>query len=128
MSSPGVSVRYPGELTASPGFWAVPRVRRVLPPDLMRFPLRMHGGERWRGTRVFAAVDPWRVDQALSDDGRIVAIAYGPPGAAGAIPIEHRVIGRVYHADLRAAELTEADTEVPIPSTVRGVIVVGRLA
>ena len=76
MSGPGVLFDSP--IDAQPGFWTVPRMRDAVYRDVMSFSLLIHGGSRWANERVFEAVGETRCDQALSDDGRFVAVLYGP--------------------------------------------------
>jgi hypothetical protein len=76
MSGAGVLSDYPIETEL--GFWEVPRMRDALPRDVMSFSRLIHGGDRWANDRVFAAQGETRCDHALSDDGRFVAVIYGP--------------------------------------------------
>jgi hypothetical protein len=76
MSGAGVLFDYP--IDSEPGFWEVPRVRAALPRDVMGFSRLIHGGDRWANDRVFAPSGETRCDHALSDDGRFVAVIYGP--------------------------------------------------
>jgi hypothetical protein len=76
MSGAGVLFDYP--IDSELGFWEVPRVRDALPRDVMNFSMLIHGGTRWANERVFEALGETRCDHALSDDGRFVAILYGP--------------------------------------------------
>jgi hypothetical protein len=76
MSGAGVLFDYP--IDSEPGFWEVPRMRDALPRDVMGFSRLIHGGTRWANDRVFEALGETRCDQALSDDGRFVAVIYGP--------------------------------------------------
>ncbi len=76
MSGPGVLFDSP--IDAQPGFWTVPRMRDAMYRDVMGFSLLIHGGTRWANDRVFEALGETRCDQALSDDGRFVAVIYGP--------------------------------------------------
>lgn len=89
-SSPGVRVRERGEFRRMPGFETAARVGRALPADLMTFRALIHGGSAHRGRRVLAAseVDGTliRVDQAIHDDGRFVAVIY--PAAPGEWRVE----------------------------------------
>lgn len=76
MSGAGVLFDYP--IDSEAGFWTVPRMRDALPRDVMGFSRLIHGGDRWANERVFAAQGETRCDHALSDDGRFVAVIYGP--------------------------------------------------
>ncbi len=76
MSGAGVLFDYP--IDSERGFWAVPRVRAALPRDVMGFSRLIHGGDRWANERIFAPSGETRCDHALSDDGRFVAVVYGP--------------------------------------------------
>jgi hypothetical protein len=109
-SSPGVSVRERGEFSRSPGFARVPELLDLLPRDLMTWPVLIHGGERWRGVRVWRAEGTTRVDQAISGDGRVVAVAYAPDGP----PL------------LRAERAVTIDRMVGEGST-RGTVILGHL-
>jgi len=84
MSGHGVS--WQGPLEQQPGFWAVPQAVALLPLDLTAWPTLVHGGQLWAGTRVFAAHGETRADQALSADGRFVALIYGPDPVGGELP------------------------------------------
>lgn len=78
-SGPGVISDEGERLQDMPGFLEVPRVRSLIPPDVMRYsgPLA-HGGDTWQRERVFAAQGEVRADHALHSDGRFVALIYGP--------------------------------------------------
>jgi hypothetical protein len=62
-----------------PGFFDVPRVRSLVPADVMRYsgPI-FHGGETWRDHRTFAARGDVRADHIAHHDGRRVIGIYGP--------------------------------------------------
>jgi hypothetical protein len=76
---PGVKSDEGERLQDMPGFRDVPRVRALIPADVMRYsgPLT-HGGDTWRRERVFAAQGEVRADHVLHSDGRFVALIYGP--------------------------------------------------
>jgi DNA-directed RNA polymerase specialized sigma24 family protein len=76
MSGAGVLFDYP--IDSERGFWTVPRVRDALPRDIMGFSRLFHGGDRLASERIFAPSGETRCDHALSDDGRFVAVIYGP--------------------------------------------------
>jgi hypothetical protein len=78
MSGPGV-VLESEDLASMPGLRETPAILRALPQDLARFQLLGHGGDRFRGERIFAALDDWRADHAIHHDGRFVTHLYGPP-------------------------------------------------
>lgn len=61
-----------------PGFWEVPKLKAILPPDLFRYDEHFHSGENKRGKRIFAAQGEVRADTAYYRDGRHVTIIYGP--------------------------------------------------
>lgn len=87
-----------GTMTASPGFWEVPRVAGLLPRDIMTWDV-IHGGDRFRGTRVFAAptTHDWRVDQMFKPGTRqFQAIVYGKPGTYR-VPVERSFNGVIIH-------------------------------
>ena len=81
MSSPGVRFEADAPFESMSGFWSVPRVRDILPRDLMRFQTLCHSGESQRGTRVLCAAGEGdslvRVDGAIAADGRFAFIIYG---------------------------------------------------
>lgn len=77
-SGPGVISDEGERLQDMPGFREVPRVRAMLPTDLMRYDRIFHGGDTWRGERIFAAEGEVRADHAMTNDGRFVALIYGP--------------------------------------------------
>jgi hypothetical protein len=62
-----------------PGFFDVPKVRTLVPADVMRYsgPI-FHGGETWRNDRTFAARGEVRADHVVHHDGRRVIGIYGP--------------------------------------------------
>jgi hypothetical protein len=62
-----------------PGFADVPKVRTLVPSDVMRYsgPI-FHGGETWRNQRTFAARGEVRADHVVHSDGRQVIGIYGP--------------------------------------------------
>jgi hypothetical protein len=76
MSGPGVLFDSP--IHDQPGFWTVPQMRAAMYPDVMNFSRLIHGGTRWANERIFEAIGETRCDHALSDDGRFVAVIYGP--------------------------------------------------
>ena len=88
----GHGVFWDGPLEDQPGFHVVPEVRAFLrdhAPDLMTFSSLVHGG-RENAVLIPASVffDPAvgvtegiaRLDQAIADDGRVVALVYGGQG------------------------------------------------
>jgi len=85
-------------MTQSPGFWEVPKVVKLLPVDIMSWNV-IHGGDRFRGTRVFAAppTHDWRVDQMFKPDSRqFQAILYGKPGTYH-VPVERSCKVEIIH-------------------------------
>jgi hypothetical protein len=79
-SGPGViSDHANGErLENMPGFWEVPRVKQMLPADVMRYDLLHHSGESWSSVRVYAATGENRADCAVyRPDGRRACVVYG---------------------------------------------------
>ena len=124
-SSPGVSVRERGEFSRQPGFWTVPAWARMLPNDLMSWPTLLHGSSRGRILSAVSVGDGIiRVDQALDDDGRFVAIVYGP-GGFHQIPVERdcelEILNQVVAKQTFVAG-QQMDTQFR-----RGLIVLGRL-
>lgn len=78
MSGPGV-VLETEPLADMAGLRETPEILRRLPQDLAQFQTLGHGGDSKRGQRIYAALDDWRYDYAINNDGRYVGIAYGPP-------------------------------------------------
>jgi type VI secretion system secreted protein VgrG len=80
-SGPGVYCDGRERLQSMPGFRTVPKVRTMLPPDIMtwwRGGMLCHGGERWSKERTMAVkVEGTRCDHALAPDGRFVVLRYG---------------------------------------------------
>lgn len=131
-SSPGVSVRERSEFARQPGFREAAAVASILPSDLMRFGTLCHGGESQRGRRVLCATGEGqslaRVDQAIADDGRFVAIAYAQRPGTYAIPIERPCEAQVFHpVTHEAVETIQPGQGTLSLSFERGRIIVGRL-
>lgn len=61
------------------GFYETPALIRDLPKDVAQFPTLSHSGSSQRGRRIWVARDDCRSDYAINNDGRFVAINYGPP-------------------------------------------------
>lgn len=66
-----------------PAFSIIPKIRALIPPDVMAYPMLVHGG---RDNSVLITPNRQysseggeidRIDQAISDDGKVVAVAYG---------------------------------------------------
>jgi hypothetical protein len=95
-SGPGVISDEGERLQDMPGFREVPRVRTLIPTDVMRYDEVFHGGETWRQKRIFEAQGEVRADHAYYRDGRFVCLIYGPgsldvPQTRGArIDVDHR--------------------------------------
>jgi hypothetical protein len=62
----------------SPGFYETPELCRKLPRDLATFDVLNHSG-RTNSPRIWVARGDCRSDYAIHNDGRFVAINYGPP-------------------------------------------------
>jgi hypothetical protein len=81
-SGPGVISNHPnGErFEHMPGFSEVPRVVSMLPADVMRYDLLIHGGEAsWGAVAPFLASGENRSDCAIyRPDGRFACVIYGP--------------------------------------------------
>jgi hypothetical protein len=77
-SGPGVKSDDGERLQGMPGFHEVPRVRTLLPADVMRYDEVFHGGDSWARQRIFAAQGEVRADHAYYRDGRFVCLVYGP--------------------------------------------------
>jgi len=92
----GVGVFWTSSIAAMPGFRAVARVPTLLPADVMAWPRIIHGGDLFRGERVFAAnaAGTLRCDQVFAGDGRFVALVYGDAGP-WEIPVERTFEGEV---------------------------------
>jgi len=95
-SGPGVKSDAGERLQDMPGFREVPKVRALIPADVMRYDKIFHGGDTWKNERVFAAQGEVRADHAYYHDGRFVCLIYGPgsldvPQTRGArIDVDHR--------------------------------------
>jgi hypothetical protein len=92
----GHGVFWNGSISAMKGFNEVAKVRDYLPTDIMFWPQITHGGDRWRGTRVFVANadGTLRCDHIFAGDGRFVSLIYGKP-KTWAIPVERGFDGEV---------------------------------
>lgn len=60
-----------------PGFTTVPKLIALLPKGLTNGELQ-HSGTRWSGSRVFEAVNEFRVDGSVLPNGEFGYVAYGP--------------------------------------------------
>lgn len=94
----GNGVFWNGSIKDMTGFASVPAVRSWLPRDIMSWPKITHGGDNWRGTRVFAANGDGtlRCDHIFARDHRFVALVYGEP-KTWTIPVERGFVGEVIH-------------------------------
>lgn len=94
----GHGVFWNGSITEMTAFREVAKVRDYLPKDIMAWPKITHGGDRWRGTRVFVANadGTLRCDHMFAGDNRFVSIVYGLP-KSWAIPVERSFEGEVIH-------------------------------
>ena len=94
----GHGVFWNGSISTMTAFNEVAKVRDYLPQDIMAWPQITHGGDRWRGTRVFVANadGTLRCDHIFAGDGRFVAILYGKPGS-WPIPVERSFDGEIIH-------------------------------
>jgi len=94
----GYGVFWNDSISTMKGFREVAKVREYLPKDIMAWPQITHGGDRWRGTRVFVAnaEGTLRCDHVLAGDTRFVALVYGTP-RTWSIPVERSFDGEVIH-------------------------------
>jgi hypothetical protein len=79
-SGPGVISNHPNgdRIQNMPGFREVPRVKSMLPADVMRYDLLTHGGTTWAGVSPFLASGENRADCAIyRPDGRFACVIYG---------------------------------------------------
>jgi len=76
-SGPGVISDEGERMADMPGFATTPAVLARLPRDVGAGE-RVHGGDRFRDRRVFAASGDMRAEHSLLNDGRFVALLYGP--------------------------------------------------
>lgn len=84
----GNGVFWDGPLQAMPGFNEVARLPQFLPQDIATFPVVCHAGDRFRGVRILAAVDPTRCEHAIAPDGRFVLVVHTQEQAGNALPCE----------------------------------------
>ena len=81
----GYGVFFDGPIDEQPGFWAVPKIRAMLPKDVMKNKFAYHGGRSEAiitsatGFTPAASEGPARIDQTQSD-GKCAAVAYGGRG------------------------------------------------
>lgn len=94
----GHGVFWNGSISQMTAFREVAKVREYLPKEIMAWPQITHGGDRWRGTRVFVANadGTLRCDHIFAGDGRFVSIIYGAP-KTWAVPVERSFDGEVIH-------------------------------
>lgn len=102
MSSEGVF--YNTNLDSMPGFVDVPKVQTYLPQDVMTYTKLIHGGQSWRGTRVFAAdrvtgsTSHLRCDANIAADGRhVVYLMYASEPGNWNVPVERNFDGHIIH-------------------------------
>jgi len=62
-----------------PGFLETPALVNRLPQDLATYRTMGHGGDRAGSPRIHSAVDDWRPDYVIHDDGCYLEVTYGPP-------------------------------------------------
>ena len=104
----GFGVFWDGPIESQPGFWEVPRGIGWLPDDIATWPRMTHGGERFAGTRVLAAVDfeaeheHARCDHVFRNN-EVVIYVYGSP-RRWEIPVEKHFDGELYHPATGATE------------------------
>lgn len=72
----------------APGFNEVARLTEWLPKDIADFTTVIHSGERFRGQRIFAAVDPTRWDVSHHPDGRFAGVLHTVEAVGNPLPCE----------------------------------------
>ena len=97
----GFGVFWNGPIESQPGFREVPKGIAWLPDDIATWPRMTHGGERFEGTRVLAAVDLESSHQHLRCDHifrnqEVVIYVYGSPRRWD-IPVRKNFDGELYH-------------------------------
>jgi hypothetical protein len=94
MSGKGVMLESQ-EWDQMPGLAETPAIGRQLPKDLMRWPNLSHSGTSQKGLRVRAVITQSpnvREDYAIANDGRYVAVCYGPEDQSHDLPYERRTV------------------------------------
>lgn len=128
MSGAGVFGRQP--IWIMPGYAEWPRGIELLPHDVMTFDKIMHGGDTWRGKRIFAVDDRpgTRCDQRLNTkDGRFIATIYGQPGSHN-IPVEKSCEVTIYTPHTAQAWTFELKKDTTWPMSFdKGRLIVGQL-
>lgn len=90
--SPGI--KWDEDFHNMPGFTTVPKLVNMIPRGLTGGILH-HSGTRWSGTRVFSAVDEFRVDGCLDEVTGIGSyVGYGP-GNRVKLPINRSFKGQI---------------------------------
>jgi len=84
----GAGVFGEGLVEEMPGFNEVARLTEWLPDDIADFTIVIHSGDRFKGTRIMAAVDPTRFDASHHADGRFAAVLHTVETSGNLLPCE----------------------------------------
>lgn len=86
------------DFNAAPGFHTIPRLVAMLPKGLGKGILH-HSGTRWMGTRVFSAVNEFRVDGSINEaTGEGAYVCYGP-GNRIKLPVNRSFDGQIINPE-----------------------------
>lgn len=123
-SGEGVKIRQ--GLKVESGFAATPKALNRLPKSLMSWPVLHHSGDRFRGTRILAAVDEVRVDCAQEGGRQFVCTIDGPAGNYQ-LPVEKSFTGRLCNpgTDVCVDVGATAGARLPVSFT-RGRVLLGQ--
>ncbi len=100
------------DFNTMPGFHTTPRLLQLLPKGLGRGVLH-HSGTRWIGTRVFSAVNEFRVDGSINEaTGEGAYVAYGP-GDRIKLPVNRSFDGQIINPEtLQVSNISVRSGEV----------------
>lgn len=75
-------VKSDGDITRWAGFYEVPRIKSIIPSDIMSWPGAFHFGDSQSARRVFGPQEGQhlRFDHRISHDGRLFGLFYGDEG------------------------------------------------